>query len=106
MGGLNIKGSNASGKRDVHEDWRRPVEARVADLVAQMTLQEKAGLTLSQTLNGGDDGAPQPDAAVFANQQQMRRFIIRNVVSAQGTCGQAPGSASARNSRYSGGEVY
>jgi beta-glucosidase len=85
--GLKFKDSNGNGKLDAYEDWRRPVQARVDDLVAQMTLDEKAGLMLIQTLNGGCDGALQPQAAAFVNQQQMHRFIIRNVVNAQGTCG-------------------
>jgi beta-glucosidase len=29
---------------DVYEDWRQPVAQRVEDLLAQMTLQDKAGL--------------------------------------------------------------
>jgi beta-glucosidase len=89
--GLKFRDLNANGKLDAYEDWRRPVDARVADLVAQMTLQEKAGLMLIQTLNGGCEGALQPNAAAFVNQQQMHRFIIRNVVNAQGTCGQDAG---------------
>lgn len=52
-----------------------------------MTLEEKAGLMLIQTLNGGCGGALQPNAEAFVNQQQMHRFIIRNVVNAQGSCG-------------------
>ena len=84
--GLRFKDSNGNGKLDAYEDWRLPVEARVADLVAQMTLQEKAGLMLIQTLNGGCGGALQPNAAEFVNQQQMHRFIFRNVVNAVGTC--------------------
>jgi beta-glucosidase len=85
--GLTFKDSNANGRLDAYEDWRRPADARVADLVAQMTLQEKAGLMLIQTLNGGCEGALQPNGTAFVNQQQMHRFIIRNVVNAQGTCG-------------------
>jgi beta-glucosidase len=85
--GLTFKDLNANGRLDVYEDWRRPVDARVADLVAQMTLEEKAGLMLIQTLNGGCEGALQPSAAALVNQQQMHRFIIRNVVNVQGTCG-------------------
>jgi beta-glucosidase len=95
--GLKFKDSNANGKLDAYEDWRHPIDARVADLVAQMTLEEKAGLMLIQTLNGGCGGAPQPNAAAFVNQQQMHRFIIRNVVNAQGTCGGEAGSRAARN---------
>ena len=85
--GAKFKDSNANGKLDPYEDWRRPVAARVDDLAAQMTLEEKAGLMLIQTLNGGCGGALQPNAAAFVNQQQMHRFIFRNVVNAVGTCG-------------------
>jgi beta-glucosidase len=35
---------NKNGRLDPYEDPRRPVEERVADLLAQMTLEEKAGL--------------------------------------------------------------
>ena len=85
--GLHFKDLNGNGRLDAYEDWRQPVDARVANLVAQMTLEEKAGLMLIQTLNGGCGGALQPNAAAFIQRQQMHRFIIRNVVNAQGTCG-------------------
>ncbi len=84
--GLKFKDANANGKLDAYEDWRRPVDARVADLVAQMTLVEKAGLMLIDTLNGGCEGAVSARGEAFVKQQQMHRFIIRNVVNAQGTC--------------------
>ena len=35
---------NKNGRLDPYEDPRRPVEERVEDLLAQMTLEEKAGL--------------------------------------------------------------
>lgn len=84
--GLKFKDLNANGRLDVYEDWRRPVAARVDDLVAQMTLQEQAGLMLIDTLNGGCEGATTPRADGFVKQQQMHRFIIRNVVNVTGTC--------------------
>jgi beta-glucosidase len=34
---------------DTYEDWRLPVDQRVADLVSKMTLAEKAGLMLINT---------------------------------------------------------
>jgi beta-glucosidase len=34
---------NKNGKLDVYEDPRQPIEARVEDLLSQMTLEEKAG---------------------------------------------------------------
>ncbi|HNT75761.1 MAG TPA: glycoside hydrolase family 3 N-terminal domain-containing protein [Anaerolineae bacterium] len=42
--GLRFRDLNKNGKLDVYEDFRQPVEARVADLLAQMTLEEKIGL--------------------------------------------------------------
>ncbi|MFM2032741.1 MAG: hypothetical protein RLZZ297_1506, partial [Chloroflexota bacterium] len=35
---------NGNGKLDIYEDPRQPVEARVEDLLQQLTLAEKAGL--------------------------------------------------------------
>lgn len=38
---------NKNGKLDVYEDVRQPIEARVEDLLSQMTLEEKAATMLS-----------------------------------------------------------
>ena len=65
--GLAFKDLNKNGRLDTYEDWRRPVEARVADLVAQMTLEEKAGLMVSPTLTMGPDGAVNEDARPMPN---------------------------------------
>ena len=43
-GGLVFRDLNKNGKLDVYEDPRQPTEARVEDLLSQMTLEEKAGL--------------------------------------------------------------
>ncbi len=40
-GGLSFRDLNKNGRLDPYEDPRRPVEERVADLLAQMTLEEK-----------------------------------------------------------------
>lgn len=85
--GTRYRDLNGNGRLDAYEDWRRPVDERVDDLVAQMTLEEKAGLMLIDTLNGGCGGATTPRAEGFVRQQQMHRFILRNVVNAVGTCG-------------------
>ena len=47
--GLRFKDANGNGRLDRYEDWRLPVGQRVADLVGQMTLEEKAGLMLIDT---------------------------------------------------------
>ena len=65
--GRRFKDLNKNGRLDVYEDWRRPVDARVDDLVSQMTLEEKAGLMVSPTLPMGPNGSvneesrPQPN---------------------------------------------
>lgn len=55
--GLLFKDLNKNGKLDVYEDWRRPIEERVNDLVAQMTVEEKAGLMVGPTLPMGPGGS-------------------------------------------------
>ncbi len=42
--GLKFKDLNKNGALDAYEDWRKPVEERIADILAQMTIEEKAGL--------------------------------------------------------------
>ena len=37
LDGKQFKDANGNGKLDVYEDWRRPVQERIDDLVAQMT---------------------------------------------------------------------
>lgn len=80
--GLRFKDANANGKLDPYEDWRRPVAARVADLLAQMTLEEKAGMMLIDTLNAGPGGTVPENAAALVREQHMTRFIFRNTITA------------------------
>ncbi|MDK4700924.1 MULTISPECIES: glycoside hydrolase family 3 protein [unclassified Rhizobium] len=47
--GLSFKDLNRNGKLDAYEDWRLPAAERAADLVKQMTLEEKAGLMMHGT---------------------------------------------------------
>jgi beta-glucosidase len=51
--GLQFKDLNKNGKLDVYEDWRKPASVRAKDLVAQMTLEEKAGAMMHGTLRAG-----------------------------------------------------
>ncbi len=41
--GLKFKDMNGNGTLDVYEDWRADVDDRVADLISQMTDEEKVG---------------------------------------------------------------
>ncbi len=59
--GLEFKDLNKNGRLDPYEDWRQPIEARVNDLLGQMTLDEKAGLMVSPTLPMGPGGTVSED---------------------------------------------
>ncbi len=95
--GLPFKDSNGNGRLDRYEDWRLPATARVADLLAQMTLEEKAGMMLIDTLNADPKGVVPKTAENFVREQNMTRFIFRNTVTA--TPNGQPGSA------FAGAEV-
>lgn len=86
--GLQFRDLNKNGKLDIYEDPRQPVEARVEDLLSQMTLEEKAGLmfhamigmmpdgTLTETLSR--EGGPTKTSEVIAV-KRMNHFNILNV---------------------------
>lgn len=60
--GLTFKDLNKNNKLDLYEDWRLPVEARVQDLINQMSLEEKVGFMLISTTRMGGDNAFQQNA--------------------------------------------
>lgn len=86
-GGMRFKDLNGNVRLDPYEDWRLPTAARVDDLLARMTVTEKAGLMLIDTLNAGCEGAVPAKAFEMVHEQHMRRFILRNVVTAKPACG-------------------
>lgn len=47
--GLRFKDLNRNGKVDPYEDWRLAPDARARDLVARLTLEEKAGTMMHGT---------------------------------------------------------
>lgn len=49
---LYFKDLNKNGKVDAYEDWRQDVDARVADLISQMNMEEKTGLLLFACVAG------------------------------------------------------
>ncbi len=54
--GRRVRDLNGNGELDPYEDPRRPVEERVDDLLAQMTLEEKAGLMFHPPIFIGPEG--------------------------------------------------
>ncbi|MDB5779407.1 MAG: xylan 1,4-beta-xylosidase [Polaromonas sp.] len=79
-----FKDLNANGKLDPYEDWRLDTDKRVDDLVAKMSLEEKTGMMLIDTLNAGCGGAVTPTATNFIDVQKMNRFILRSVAKGTG----------------------
>lgn len=82
---VRFRDLNKNGKLDVYEDPRQPLDARVEDLLARMTLEEKAGLLFINgtivnadgTLEEKPDAAPFPIAAVTQiTHQRMNHFNL------------------------------
>lgn len=57
MEGFTFRDLNKNGTLDIYEDSRQPVEARVKDLLGQMTLEEKAGAMFVPPISIGKDGS-------------------------------------------------
>ncbi|SIN82615.1 glycoside hydrolase family 3 protein [Algoriphagus halophilus] len=75
-----FKDLNKNNKLDPYEDWRQPVDIRIADLINQMTLEEKVGMMLINTLNAGEHGKITDQAVDLIENQKMTRFIFRNTI--------------------------
>lgn len=50
--GLKFKDLNGNGQLDVYEDWRQDIDARVNDLLSQMTIDEEIGLLWHASTGG------------------------------------------------------
>ena len=83
---------NKNGKLDVYEDPRQPIDARVDDLMGQMTLEEKAGLLFinGSVVNADGSIEQKPGAPGFGRSavtqiihQQMNHFNLWQIPGAQ-----------------------
>jgi beta-glucosidase len=90
--GFVFRDLNKNGRLDIYEDPRQPLEARVEDLLAQMTLEEKAGLLFINGSVVNDDASieEKPDAVGFGRaaskqitDQQMNHFNLWQIPRAQ-----------------------
>ena len=59
--GLQFKDLNKNGELDAYEDWRLPDSIRIADLLSQMTLEEKVGLMFHPNIAVPADGVVKYD---------------------------------------------
>lgn len=84
--GLDFRDLDRNGTLTPYEDWRLPARARAQDLVARMTLEEKAGTTMHGTLrspSGGQGAATRYDMELLKADLEARHvtsFITRLVV--------------------------
>ncbi|HEY2722547.1 MAG TPA: glycoside hydrolase family 3 N-terminal domain-containing protein [Chitinophagaceae bacterium] len=78
---------NKNGKMDIYEDIHQPVEARIKDLLSQMTIEEKAGMMFINGARINDDGSieDKPATGMFAfapnglklmNDKKMNHFNL------------------------------
>lgn len=85
---------NKNGKMDVYEGPGQPIDARVEDLLQQMTLEEKAGMMFINGAGIREDGAlseepvivhnrPRPSAAMLLKGQKMNHFNIWDIPSVE-----------------------
>ena len=77
---------NKNGKLDIYEDNRQPVEARISDLLKQMTIEEKAGMmfingtvinsdgSLEKKTDGKGPASLLPSAIELINEKKMNHF--------------------------------
>ena len=87
--GFSFRDLNNNGKLDVYEDPRQPIEARVDDLLQQMTLEEKAGMLFINGTVVNDDGSIEerpsteelvgPAAVPQITRQRMNHFNLWNI---------------------------
>jgi beta-glucosidase len=83
--GLKFKDMNRNGTLDPYEDWRLSAEVRADDLVARLTLQEKAGLMMHGTAPVSDDSTGVGTGSAYdlvafntlINEQYVNTFITR-----------------------------
>lgn len=89
--GYAFKDLNRNGKLDIYEDWRRPYEERIQDLVSQMSIHQIAGLMLysaHQAVSSGDslfakmfqgtyDGKPFAESGceIYELSDEQKRFL-------------------------------
>lgn len=78
VGDKVFKDLNGNGVLDPYEDWRLDSLTRAKDLVGKMTLKEKVGMMMIDTLNAQWGGVVGDEAHQMVESEHMRRFIFRN----------------------------
>ncbi|MEP6948035.1 MAG: glycoside hydrolase family 3 N-terminal domain-containing protein [Ginsengibacter sp.] len=85
--GYSFRDLNKNGKLDVYEDNRQSIEARINDLLKQMTLEEKAGTMFINGAKVNEDGSIEdkpatgpfafvPNGVKLMQEKQMNHFNL------------------------------
>ncbi len=85
---------NKNGKMDIYEDIHQPIEARVNDVLSQMTLEEKAGMMFINGARVNEDGTIEdkpakgmfafaPNAVKLVKEKKMNHFNLWQVPAAK-----------------------
>lgn len=76
-----FRDANGDQSLDVYEDWRKPVSERVADLISQMSLEQKAGLmyiaTHTPEADPADGDFVTPENSKIVTDKKLRHVIYR-----------------------------
>jgi beta-glucosidase len=95
--GLRFKDLNRNGELDPYEDWRLTAEARARDLVARMTLEEKAGAMMHGTARTGGAMGGAGVGAQYDTAANRALIIDANVTSMITRLGGTPATLAAQN---------
>ena len=82
--GRSFRDLNRNGVLDPYEDWRLPVERRVADLAARMTLEERAGTLMHGTAPSPRGGAPNTGYDVAAAERIILGAHVHTLITRLG----------------------
>ena len=83
--GLIFKDLDRNGKLDPYEDWRLPADARVADLVQRMSLEELAGVMVHASLPS-DGPTPELGDGKQYDLVKVRQLVGQRYVNTFITC--------------------
>jgi beta-glucosidase len=77
--GLVFRDLNKNGRLDPYEDPRRPIGERIEDLLARMTLEEKAGMMFHTWMGMNDEGSFQETAGTLSRNSNSDLVTKRHI---------------------------
>ena len=78
--GIPFRDLNKNGRLDIYEDFRRPIDERVEDLLGQMTLEEKVGLMMHPMINPNKQGDLAEMPSIMSPLSTSEMVVNRHIV--------------------------